>query len=218
MTAFGLSLAAGALLGFFYSNSRSQPSGVSLPVSTKNEAPALTPEEIKNAIAVADANPNDAAMQRKLGLGLYDYARQTPNAFYLKDLLRLLARAPQDDEVILALGHIAFTLGRQGETAQFAEARKHYANLLAAQPANLNARTALGLAYYFDKPSQTELALAAWRRVLQANPRHEGALQSLASALLETGRREEAAPVIQALAQANPQNPSLPDLQARLAK
>jgi predicted Zn-dependent protease len=77
-------------------------------------------------------------------------------------------------------------------------------------------RTNLGRTYFFDKPSNPQRAIGEYRRALQADPKQELLLQSLAAALIETGDLEEAARRLDELEKVNPSNTELPGLRTQL--
>jgi tetratricopeptide (TPR) repeat protein len=183
---------------------------------------SLTDDEIRNAIATADARPKDSYLQRNLGLALYRYSTRTPNAFYLEDVVRLLKRAfssnGKDHEIIAALANALFDIGRSSDAARLNESRAYYLKALEIKPDDVNARTDLGLTYYLQKPSDPQRAIIEYRRSLAIEPRHELTLQNLATALISTGQRDEAAKLIDELGGLNPSNPALPDLRAQLSQ
>jgi tetratricopeptide (TPR) repeat protein len=215
-----IGLVAGAGLGFFSANILSPARPATRPANAAAPADTLSLEEIRAAVAAADAKPDDLAMQRKLGLGLYEYSRPTPDAPYLPDVARLLKRAAAnkgDTEVTLALGNTYFALGQQGAVENFAQARACYQQLLARQPDDADLRTAMGLAYLFDKPARNAAAVAELKAALQRNPKQQNALQGMAAALIELRQTAEARKYIDNLASLHPQHPALAELNRRLA-
>lgn len=192
-------------------------------VNTDGEEPfpTLTDEQLKNAVAQADANPGDAAMQRKVGQALYVYAWQKGNASILPDVARVLKRAheldPKDFKTTVMAGDVHFLVARSGDdTRPLEEARKFYEAALASQPEDAVVRTSLGLTYFYDKPSDPKRAIREYRRALRSDPKHELPLQSLALALVETGELDEAAKLLEELEGINPSNEELPKIRARL--
>jgi tetratricopeptide (TPR) repeat protein len=233
-----IGLLAGLIIGFFVANTlnrrevdaaRSELLRLRAKESTgnreaNNEASqsALTDDEIRNAIATADARPDDFFLQRKLGLYLYLYSAQTPNAFYLEDVVRLLKRAEaqnaKDYEVIVGLANVLFDIGQANDPRRFAEARSYYLKALEIKPDDANTRTDLGLTYYLGQPSEPQRAIIEYRRSLMIDPRHELTLQNLATALISTGQKDEAQRRIDELSNLNPQHPALPGLRTQLAQ
>lgn len=186
-----------------------------------NSMPTLTPEQLKNAVAKADASPSDAELQRKVGQALYVYAWQAGNASILPDVARILKRAhdldPKNYETTLMAGDANFLIARQGgDPKTLGDARKLYEEALAAKPEDVEARTKLGMTYFYDKPPDAQRAIREYRRALQADPHNEIPLQAVAAALIETGNLEEAEKRIGELEQANPHNQELASLRAQL--
>ncbi|MGB7926102.1 MAG: tetratricopeptide repeat protein, partial [Pyrinomonadaceae bacterium] len=182
----------------------------------------LSDEEIRAAIARADARADDAAVQRNFGLALYQYSKQTQETRYLPDIARFLKRAydadPQDHDLTVSLASVYFDIGQSSDPASFDEARRYYLKALETKPDDASARARLGQTYYFGKPSDPKRAIVEYRKSLAADPRHEPALQNLASALITTGNREEAQKRIDELQKLNPSNAALPNLRAQLAQ
>jgi tetratricopeptide (TPR) repeat protein len=183
---------------------------------------AVSEDEIRGAIAKADARPEDYALQRNFGLALYQYASQTRDTRWLPDVARFLKRAyeadPKDHDLTVSLANVLFDIGHISDPVSLVEARKYYLKALEMKPDDVDVRTDLGLTYYFGQPSDPQRAITEYRKSLALDPRHEPTLQNLASALISTGNREEAEKRIDELQQVNPSNPSLPNLRAQLAQ
>jgi Flp pilus assembly protein TadD len=198
----------------------SQPTGTA--AAPNSSEPRLTADEIREAIARADAKSDDAALQRNMGMALYRYASQTQDASLLPHAARMLERAhkadPKDYDLIVQLANIFFDVGQTSDPARFGEARKYYLKALEIKPEEASVRTDLGLTYYLGKPSDPQRAIAEYRKSIKLNSRDERTLQSLASALISTGNLGEAEQRIKELQNINPQNPELPNLQAQLAQ
>jgi tetratricopeptide (TPR) repeat protein len=183
--------------------------------------PTLTDEQLKNAIARADASPSDAELQKQVGQNLYVYAWMKGKPSILPDVARVLKRAheldPKDFKTALMGGDALFLAARDGgDTKQIADARKLYEDALAIKPDDTESRTKLGMTYFYDNPSDPKRAVQEYRRVLQADPRQEMALQSLAAALIETGNLDEAAKRLDELEKVNPSNQEISNLRAQL--
>jgi tetratricopeptide (TPR) repeat protein len=183
--------------------------------------PTLTEEQLANAVAKADAAPEDAELQRKVGQALYVYAWQTGNASILPDVARILRRAheldPKDFKTNVMAGDALFLIARSKSDPQaLADARKLYETALASQPEDAVVRTSLGLTYFYGNPSDAQRAIREYRRALQSDPRQEMAVQSLAAALIETGGFEEAGRRLDELERLNASNAELPSLRAQL--
>lgn len=233
----------GFIAGFMFANninrkgrnqssvSQAAASRPSQPSSTNNAGDAdsarssqatLSDAEIREAIAKADARPEDISIQRDFGTALYRYANQTQNASYLPDAARFLKRAvdanPNDRDTLVALGNVLFDIGQTSDREKFIEARTYYLKALEIKPDDANVRTDLGLTYYFVEPSEPQKAIAEYRKSLKIDPRHEPTLQNLATALISLGEREEAGKIIEELQQTNPSNAALTNLRAQLAQ
>ena len=183
--------------------------------------PTLTDEQLGNALKQADADPSNAELQHKVGQALYFYAWEKGNAQILPEVARILKRAhalePKNYRTTVIAGDAHFLIASQsGEAATLGEARKFYEAALAAQPDDAQVRTNLGRTYFFDKPSNPQRAIVEYRRALQADPRQELSLQSLAAALIETGSLEEAARRLDELEKLDPSNAELPGLRGPL--
>ncbi|HEX8473437.1 MAG TPA: tetratricopeptide repeat protein [Pyrinomonadaceae bacterium] len=182
----------------------------------------LSDEEIRKKVSLADANPNDLDYQHDLGRGLYLYAMNFNKPDLLPDVVRLLRRAhdadPKDDNAVILLGNTLFLMAQNGDTARFSEARTFYQKALELKPDDVYARTALGLSYYFDRPSDPARAIKEYRKSLAAEPRHEMTLQGLTAALIATGELTEAQKRLDELQSVNASNAELPNLRAQLAQ
>ncbi|HST53560.1 MAG TPA: tetratricopeptide repeat protein [Pyrinomonadaceae bacterium] len=183
--------------------------------------PTLTDEQLKNAIAKADASPGDAELQKQVGQNLYVYSWVKGNASILPDVARILKRAHEDDskdyKTTVMAGDAQFLIARNSsDTRPLTDARKLYEDALASRPDDAVVRTSLGLTYFYDKPSDPKRAIQEFRRVLQTDPRQEMAIQSLAAALIETGSLDEAAKRLDELEKLNSSNQELSNLRAQL--
>jgi tetratricopeptide (TPR) repeat protein len=183
--------------------------------------PTLTGEQLKNAVAKADASPSDAELQKKVGQALYVYAWQKGDASILPDVARILKRAhdldPKDYKTTVMAGDALFLVAREGgDAARLADARKLYEAALDAKPDDAIVRTSLGLTYFYGKPPDARRAISEYRRVLKTDPRQEMALQSIAAALIETGDFAEAESRLGELEKVDPSNSELANLRAQL--
>ena len=198
-----------------------RPQGGAQGDSGDDSIPTLTDEQLQGGIARADANPADLDLQRKTGQGLFYYAMKTGNTSVLPDVARILKRVhdadPKDYQSTVLAGNAHFLVARGGGDARMlGEARKLYEQALASKPDDVIVRTSLGLTYFYDKPPDTQRAIREFRRALQAEPRNEMTLQSIAAALIEAGGFEEAGKRLDELGQVNPHNPELANLRAQL--
>ena len=183
---------------------------------------SISEEEIREAITKADARADDIALQRNFGLALYQYATQTRDTRFLPDVARFLKRAhdadPKDHDLIVQLADVLFSIGQSSDPASFIEARTLYLKALEMKPDDPGVRARLGLTYYFGQPSDPQRAIVEYRKSLALDPRHEPALQNLASALITVGNYEEAQKRIDELQKLNPSHEALPNLRAQLAQ
>lgn len=191
------------------------------PASDDDSFPTLTDEQLRNAVAAADAAPSDAELQRKVGQALYVYAWQRNNASILPDVARILKRAheldPRDYKTTVMAGDAQFLIARSGrDPGALTEARKLYEAALASNPNDAVVRTSLGLTYFHDSPPDPQRAIREYRLALRADPRQEMSVQNLAAALIETGSFDEAGRRLDELEKLNPSNPELANLRAQL--
>lgn len=236
-------LVAGCVIGFFFASSvdrkeleelrgelararagaGGQQSGQNRNAAANEQAATMpTDEEMRELIAKADANQKDAEYQRKVGQGVYMYALGTGKPALLPEAVRLLKRAHEADpanyETTVLVGNSLFALGQAADASKYAEARAYYNKALAAKPEDTNVQTLLGMTYYFGQPSDPKRAIGEYRKTLSADPRHEMALQSLASALITTGAIAEAQKRVEELQAVNAENAALSNLRAQLAQ
>jgi tetratricopeptide (TPR) repeat protein len=191
------------------------------PSADEDSIPTLTDEQLRAAVAKADANPSDVKLQQISGQGLYVYARQKGNAAILPDVIRILKRAqeaePKNVTTSSMLGDALFLQTQTtGDTSHLTEARKYYQKALALDPDQVYVRTSLGLTYFFDRPSNPRSAIKEYRKALELDPRHEPTLRGLVAALAETGEFEEAEKRLKELEALSPTNEELPNLRAQL--
>jgi tetratricopeptide (TPR) repeat protein len=200
-----------------------QRTGETRNASANEQAASMpTDAEMRDLIAKADANRQDAEYQRKVGQGIYMYALSTAKPDLLPEAVRLLKRAHEADpanyETTVLVGNSLFALGQATDVSKYDEARVYYNKALAAKPEDANVHTLLGMTYYFGRPSDPERAIREYRKTLAAAPKHEMALQSLASALIATGAIDEAQKRIEELQAVNSANSALSNLRAQLAQ
>ena len=191
--------------------------------SEQNEGDgSLSEEEVRDRIAEADKNPNDAAFQKNLGLALYRYAAMKQDANLLAEVGRLLNRAyqsnPKDYDVVVGLGNIYFDIGYfKKENAQFEKAREFYQKALTEKPNDIDVRTDFGLTYFLSNPPEYDEAIAEFQKSLQVNPKHEKSLQVTAQTLLAQNKVAEAEKFVARLREANVNNQYLAQLETQIA-
>lgn len=184
--------------------------------------PDLTDEQLRNAVARADANPADLALQRVAGQALHLYAVQKGNSSILPEAVRILRRVhesdPKDVDVLLRLANALYIMAGDGESGRMAEARTYLEKAAALRPKDADIRASIGLTYFHDRPSDARSAVREYRRALEVEPRSELTLQNLAAALMSTGNFDEAEKRVAELEGINSSNETLPDLRAQLAR
>lgn len=202
-------------------DSRQQPPAAQAP-SSEDEIPDLTDEQLRGAVAKADASPDDPQLQRISGQGLYFYAMRKGNAAILPDAARILRRAheadPKDSKITVLLANALFVLSQNGEPERITDARAFYQKALASTPDDPAVRTSLGRTYFYAKPSDARAAIREYRRALDIDPRNEMALHDLSAALISTGALEEAERRLSELERVNPDAGALANLRAQLAQ
>jgi tetratricopeptide (TPR) repeat protein len=217
-----VSLRAAGAGGGKAATQQQQGGGQQTPAAAGDDSfPRLTDEQLANAVAKADAAPQDAELQRKVGQALYVYAWQSGNASILPDVARVLRRAhdldPKDFKTTVMAGDAQFLIARSKNDPQaLADARRLYESALASQPEDAVVRTSLGLTYFYGNPPDAQRAIREYRRALQTDPRQEMSVQSLAAALIETGGFDEAGRRLDELEKLNASNTELPNLRAQL--
>ena len=198
------------------------PSGPQRSSGGDGQLPPVSGEQLKNAVAKADASPSDAETQKMAGQLLYHYALQTGDASLLPDAARILKRAHElnakDYDTAVKAGNAFFIIARNDgdDPAPLAEARKLYEDALKLKSDDVLVRTSLGLTYFYAKPPDARRAIGEYRKALKTEPRHEMVLQSLTLALIDTGDLKEAETRLGELEKVNPSNPELPSLRTQL--
>lgn len=185
--------------------------------------PTLSDEQLRNAIAKADANPDDANMQRLSGQSLYLYAGQKGNTAILPDVVRILKRAhnanPKDFLTAAMLGDSVFQQARvNNDPAGLSEARTYFQRASELRPDDANVHTSLGWTYFYGTPSDPQRAISEYRKALRIDPQHEASLQSLVAALIATNNFTEAEKRLGELEKVNASNEELSNLRAQLAQ
>ena len=143
----------------------------------EGEFPTLTDEQLKNAVARADASPADVETQKKAGQALYYYALQKGNAAILPDVARILKRAHEldakDYKITVLAGDAYFLVARNGgDSGRLEDARKLYEAALASKPDDVVVRTSLGLTYFYGKPPDARRAFSRATRSARGSSLH----------------------------------------------
>ena len=220
--------------GFFLANTlnRNQltanPSGGEALKSTQsanNPASAelsLTSEEIQKKIAEADKNPGNFTFQKNLGLALYRYAAMKQDANLLPDAVRIMERAlaiePADRDLQIRIGNAYFDKGYLNKNNDgFVKSREFYGKALAKMPTDTDVRTDLALTYFLFDPPDLAAAAAELQKGLEAQPKHERALQFLTQTYIKQNEPVKAAATLARLKQAHPSSPSIAELSTMLS-
>lgn len=191
--------------------------------SSDSSSPAMPSEqEMRDLISKADSRADDGDYQRQVGQGVYMYSLAQNAPALMPEAIRLLKRAekadPKNYQTTLLLGNAHFALGQNGDVKKYDDARAYYQRALESKPDDPNLHALLGMTYYFGSPSDPRRAVEEYRKSLAKDPKHEMALQNLASALLATGATQEAEQRVKELEQVNPNNNALANLRAQLAQ
>ena len=151
---------------------------------------------------------------------MYSLAQNAPAL--MPEAIRLLTRAAQSDpknfQTLMLLGNANFALAQDGDAARYADARAYYQRAVELKPDDPDAHTLLGMTYYFASPPDPQRAIGEYRKTLARDPRHEMALQNIASALIAAGALGEAEQRVNDLQKVNPNNNALANLRAQLAQ
>ena len=202
----------------------------SKPAATQPEAPPadgewmpdLSDEQLREAVARADASPDDAALQKTAGQALHIYALKKENTAILPDVARILKRAheadPKNYDVLLRLGNSYYIMAVNGDPERMREARSYFEKAARLKPDDPYVHTSLGMTYFHDAQPDPLSAAREYRKALDIDPRHGPALQSLAAALINAGDFTEAEKYIAELESLDAPSGVVADLRAQLAQ
>lgn len=192
------------------------------PNAERPTLPDLSEEQLRNAVARADADVSNLELQRTAGQALHLYAVEKGNSSILPDAARILRRAheadPKDYDLLLRLANTLYLLAQTGDPARMPESRAYLEKAASLRPDDADTRASIGLTYFHQKPSDPRAAAREYRRALALDPRHEFSLQNLAAALVEAGELSEAEKTLGELERVNPRNEALVNLRAGLAQ
>lgn len=215
-----IGLLAGYVIAFhlvFYIN-QNQPAlaGVQSPDGAERALPSnevkdrqRLQSEADQAMARGREEPENFDAQVMAAEALLEVERWDQAVEFLTRANRL---RPDDYPTIVRLGHAHSASGR------FDEAERWFKSALAQKPDDGNARSELALSYYLREPSEPDKAIAELRKGLELNPTHLATLHNLSLLLMKTGKADEAATVIEKLAQVDPSYQQLPLLREELRK
>ena len=199
-----------------------QPAAQARQQQGPDELPDLSEADVRNIVAKADASPADLGLQRLSGNALYYYAFKKNDPSVLPEAARILRRAheadPADYELLLRLADSLYVVARNLDPSRMGEARAALEEALRSKPRDADVIMNIGLTYHFDRPPDTRRAVREYRRALGIDPRHEGALENLALALVAEGDLAGAERAAAELERAAPSSPKLADIRAQLAQ
>jgi tetratricopeptide (TPR) repeat protein len=167
---------------------------------------AATSAEAQSAMEAADARPDDFTLQLAAARTFSRLKALDKSAAYYERALKL---KPKDADALVEAGNAKYDAG------DFAAAADYYERALAVRP-DADVQTDLGNTYFQRTPPDFRRAVEEYRKTLSINPRHEKALQNMASAALNLRDKAAAREAIDKLAAVNPDNSTLPSLRASL--
>ncbi len=152
-----------------------------LDSSKKDDEMTLSDDEIKQKIAEADKNLDNANFQKDLGIALFRYANMKQDSTWLPEVIKLLNRSfekePNNFEVIVTLADAYLSFGKdKKDVANVNKSRELYTKAIILKPNDVEVITNLGLTYL---PDEKEKALIEFNKSLRINPKHERTLQIL---------------------------------------
>lgn len=164
--------------------------------------------EVTAVIEQARKEPNNFAAQMQAA-NMYSQIDRPEGALEFYD--RAAKIKPNDFELLVKLGDTNFALKR------YQEAEGWFQQALKSKPDAVSVRMHVGLTYHLRTPRDLDKAIAAYRKALGYDPRHEKTLQNLTTALIDKGDKAAAQTTLQQLEQVNPSNPALAQFRAQLA-
>lgn len=168
---------------------------------------AASSTEAQAAMEAADAKPQDFTLQLAAARTFYRLKSLDKSALYFERALKL---KPTDADALAEAGNVRYDAG------DFSAAAGYYSRSLAARPANADVQTDLGNTYFQRNPPDYRRAIEEYRKALGIDPRHEKALQNMASAALNLRDKATAREAIDKLAAINPGNEMLASLRTSL--
>ncbi len=171
----------------------------------------LSDEELRLAIAQADAQPTNLKLQENIGLSLGQYALLEARLEVLPDVVRILKRVevanqPAPQVVLDAIGDALFILGQEsGAQSQIREAREYFVKSARLNPTDADVQCKIGLTYYLAEPADLTSAISFYNKALRLDSANEKALESLIQPLIQIVATERAEQSLAALKKNNPQ-------------
>ena len=166
---------------------------------------AATDADAQRAMEAADAAAGDFKLQLAAAETFYRLKAYDKASLYLDRAIKL---RPRDAAALALAGHARYDAG------DFAAAGSLYERALAVEPNNADVRADLGNTYSRRQPPDLRRAVEEYRRAVRINPRHEIALQNMASVAAQIGDKAAAREAVEGLSAANPSNPTLPALRS----
>jgi len=170
---------------------------------------AATNADAQQAMEAADRKPGDFDLQLEAARTFFNLRAYDKAALYLERALKL---RPRDAGALVLAGNTKYDAGDYPAAAAF------YGRALAVRPTDADVRADLGNTYFQRQPPDYARAIEEYRQAVGVNPRHETALQNMASAAVRVGDKATAREAVEQLAAANPENRSLPALRSALAQ
>lgn len=166
---------------------------------------AATNVDAQKAMEAADARAGDFNLQMTAAETFYRLKAYDKAALYLDRAIKL---KPRDARALALAGHAEYDAGDYPAAAAF------YERALAVEPNDADVRADLGNTYSQRQPPDLRRAVEEYRKAVKINPRHEIALQNMASVAVQLGDKAAAREAVEQLASANPSNPTLPALRS----
>ena len=221
---FGIvGLLVGLIVGFMFTNSINQSSGVGSQTVRQNATlPAGHPDlqngadegqqggaipEVQAAIEKARNEPENFDAQMKAAELFYQIQRFEGSIEFLTKANKL---KPNDYGVAVQLGNANF------DSNKYEEAEKWYTAALAKKPDDVNVRTDLGLTFVFRDSPNYDRAIQEFKRSLEKDPNHIQTLQNLTVAYSKKGDADNAKATLAKLEAIDPNNSAIPKLRESL--
>ena len=166
---------------------------------------AATNADAQKAMEAADAKTGDFKLQLDAAETFYRLKAYDKAALYLDRATKL---KPRDAGALALAGHAKYDAGDYSAAASF------YERALAVEPNDADVRADLGNTYTQRQPPDLRRAVEEYRKAIKINPRHEIALQNMASVAAQLGDKAAAREAVEQLAAANPSNPTLAALRS----
>jgi tetratricopeptide (TPR) repeat protein len=161
--------------------------------------------DAQKAMEAADAKPSDFKAQMDAAETFYRLKAYDKASLYLDRALKL---KPREAAALALAGNAKYDAG------DFTAAASFYERALAVEPSNADVRNDLGNTYSKRQPADLRRAVEEYRKAVEANPRHEVALQNMATVAVQLGDKSAAREAVDKLAQLNPSNPTLSALRS----